>query len=141
MLKQFQICHLHPLMADDHEHNSSAATKDLNEERVWKLGNNLKRNELFSNEYCSLMKKVLQTTAAPASKESTLVSLAIRQVDITTYRFGLFIFHAWIGFFECIIHISFRLNFKNMTSSRRKSGNNETKRNECCNKNLNMTLD
>jgi hypothetical protein len=36
-----------------------------------------------------------------------------RDVDITTYRFGLPTLHAWIRFLEYLLHISYRLEIKN----------------------------
>lgn len=35
-----------------------------------------------------------------------------KEVNPDTFRFGLSTLHAWIRFFECIIHISYRLEFK-----------------------------
>lgn len=39
-------------------------------------------------------------------------NIRFRDTDITTYRFGLSTLHAWIRFFECILHLSYRLDFK-----------------------------
>jgi hypothetical protein len=38
--------------------------------------------------------------------------IAKRDVDVTTYRFGLSTLHAWIRFLECLLHISYRLEIK-----------------------------
>jgi hypothetical protein len=35
-----------------------------------------------------------------------------KDVDVTTYKFGLSTIHAWIRFFECLLHISYRLKTK-----------------------------
>ena len=35
-----------------------------------------------------------------------------RTVDPTTFRFGLSVLHAWIRFFECLLHVSYRLDFE-----------------------------
>jgi hypothetical protein len=35
-----------------------------------------------------------------------------RDVDITTYRFGLSTLHEWIGFLEYLLHISYLLEIK-----------------------------
>ena len=39
-------------------------------------------------------------------------SVRNRISDESTYRFGLSSLHAWIRFFECFIHIAYRLDFK-----------------------------
>jgi hypothetical protein len=43
---------------------------------------------------------------------NNVAGVTAREVDETAYRFGLSRLHAWIRFFECIIHISYRLDFK-----------------------------
>jgi len=35
-----------------------------------------------------------------------------KEVNITLYEFGLSTLHAWIRFFECLLHISYRLEVK-----------------------------
>ena len=35
-----------------------------------------------------------------------------RQVDYSTFAFGLSTLHAWIRFFECILHVAYRMDFK-----------------------------
>ena len=37
---------------------------------------------------------------------------ARKEVDVTVYEFGLSTLHAWIRFFECPLHISYRLEVK-----------------------------
>jgi hypothetical protein len=37
---------------------------------------------------------------------------ARKEVDITVYEFGLSTLHAWIRLFECLLHISYRLEVK-----------------------------
>jgi len=34
------------------------------------------------------------------------------EINEESMRFGLSTLHAWIRFFECLIHISYRLEFK-----------------------------
>jgi len=38
--------------------------------------------------------------------------IVIIGVDVATYRFGPATLHAWIRFFECLFHISRRLEIK-----------------------------
>jgi hypothetical protein len=41
-----------------------------------------------------------------APKQMNLIDETVkRDVDITTYKFGLSILHAWIRFLECLLHI------------------------------------
>lgn len=45
-------------------------------------------------------------------KEMNLISVINRPVSTQNYRFGLSTLHSWIRFFECLLHISYRLQFK-----------------------------
>jgi hypothetical protein len=49
---------------------------------------------------------------ATPTQMNNVAGVTVREVDETAYRFGLSLLHAWIRFFECIIHISYRLDFK-----------------------------
>jgi hypothetical protein len=61
---------------------------------------------------------ITDTTSAQKCSNATptqmnnVAGVTAREVDETVYRFGLSPLHAWIRFFECIIHISYRLDFK-----------------------------
>jgi len=35
-----------------------------------------------------------------------------KEVDVTVYEFSLSTLHAWIRFFECLVHISYKLEVK-----------------------------
>ena len=37
-----------------------------------------------------------------------------RETDPSTFRFGLSPLHAWIKFFEFLLHVSYRLDFKKL---------------------------
>jgi len=43
-----------------------------------------------------------------------------RDVDLTTYRFGLSTLHVWIRLFEGLVHISYRLEYENGMYEREK---------------------
>ena len=47
--------------------------------------------------------------AAPNRQMDAIVK---RDVDVTNCRFDLFTLHAWIRFFECLLHISYRFDTK-----------------------------
>jgi hypothetical protein len=52
-----------------------------------------------------------------APKQMNRIDVIVkRDVDITTYRFGLSTLHAWIRFLECLLHISYRLELNNWQS-------------------------
>jgi len=39
--------------------------------------------------------------------------IVLKDADIKTYRFRLFTLHSWVGFSECLLHVSNHLEIKN----------------------------
>jgi hypothetical protein len=67
----------------------------------------------------SLRRRLLKFDAA--LKQMNLIDETVkRDVDLTTYRFGLSILHAWIRLFECLLHISYHLEIENGIHEREK---------------------
>lgn len=47
------------------------------------------------------------------SKEFNNIDMILeKEVDVLNFRFGLSTLHAWINFFECLLHVSYKLNIK-----------------------------
>ncbi|XP_046403729.1 uncharacterized protein LOC124169231 [Ischnura elegans] len=49
---------------------------------------------------------------ATAAEMNNLMALRNRPVDVTKYSFGLSTLHCYIRFFECLLHIPYRLEFR-----------------------------
>lgn len=49
---------------------------------------------------------------ATISQMNQLDNMKEAVIDLSTFRYGLSTFHAYIRFFECLLHISYRLEFK-----------------------------
>jgi hypothetical protein len=64
----------------------------------------------------SLRRRLLKFDAA-LKQRNLIDEIVKRHVDLTNYTFGL---HAWIRVFECLLHISYRLEIKNGMHEREK---------------------
>jgi len=56
--------------------------------------------------------------------------IVLRDADIKTYRFILSILHAWVRFFECLLHISNHLEIKNWQAKEKINGNCKIRKNK-----------
>jgi hypothetical protein len=70
--------------------------------------------------------QVCYVCGAAPKQVNRIAEIVKRDVDVTTYKFGLSTLHAWIRFFECLLHISYRLEIKKMASKRRRRTTNGT---------------
>lgn len=46
------------------------------------------------------------------SEMNNINNLRKKEINTDTYKYGLTILHSYIRFFECILHIAYRLIFK-----------------------------
>jgi hypothetical protein len=53
--------------------------------------------------------QVCYVCGAEPKQMNRIDGIVKRDVDVTTYKFGLSTLHASIRFFECLLHISYRL--------------------------------
>jgi hypothetical protein len=56
--------------------------------------------------------QVCYVCSAVPKQINRIEEIVKRDVDITTYRFGLSTLHAWIRFLECLFHISYGSEIK-----------------------------
>ena len=53
---------------------------------------------------------------AKPTQMNNIDEVMLREVNISTFQFGLSTLHAWIRFFECLLHVSYRLEIKKWQS-------------------------
>jgi hypothetical protein len=56
--------------------------------------------------------QVCYVGAAAPKPMNRVDEIVVRDVDVTNHRFELSTLHAWIGDFQCLLHISYRLEIK-----------------------------
>jgi hypothetical protein len=81
------------------------------------------------NAVTSTFAPVCYVCGAAPKQMNHIHEIVKRDVDVTTYEFGLCTLHAWIRFLECLLHFSYHLEIKEMASKRRRpmKGTNKKK--------------
>lgn len=71
---------------------------------------------MVDGKVCSTIKGISSqkcfVCGATPTEMNNLQLVKTKQSDPSSYRFGLSILHTWIRFFECLLHIAYRLDIK-----------------------------